>query len=117
MNQKRLPLDGIKVLDLSRFLAGPYCSMLLGDHGAEVLKVEPPGDGDPTRLQGPPFVDDEGLTYLVTNRNKSSVVLDFKNAHDLELLRRLAAGADVLVENFRPGVLERIGRLPKPADA
>lgn len=107
MNQKRLPLSGIKVLDLSRFLAGPYCSMILGDHGAEVLKVEPPGGGDPTRLQGPPFLDGEGLTYLATNRNKSSVVLDFKKAEDLELLRRLAGDADVLVENFRPGILER----------
>lgn len=81
--------------------------MILGDHGAEVLKVEPPGGGDPTRLQGPPFLDGEGLTYLATNRNKSSVVLDFKKAEDLELLRRLACEADVLVENFRPGILER----------
>ncbi len=105
----RLPLEGLKVLDLSRFLAGPYCSMLLGDHGAEVLKVEPPGSGDPTRVQGPPFADGEGLTFLATNRNKRSVVLDFKNDDELALVRKLATTVDVIVENFRPGVLSRFG--------
>ncbi|OOG51220.1 CoA transferase [Polaromonas sp. C04] len=105
MNKR--PLEGLKVLDLTRFLAGPYCTMLLGDHGAEVLKVEPPDQGDPTRVQGPPFADGEGLTFLATNRNKHSVVLDLKKEDDLRLLRRLAATADVLVENFRPGVLKR----------
>jgi len=81
--------------------------MLLGDHGAEVLKIEPPGGGDPTRVQGPPFVDGEGLTFLATNRNKQSLVLDLKNESDLQLLKKLAEQADVLLENFRPGVLER----------
>ncbi|MFJ4085415.1 CaiB/BaiF CoA transferase family protein [Pseudomonas psychrophila] len=105
MNKR--PLQGLKVLDLTRFLAGPYCAMLLGDHGAEVLKIEPPGGGDPTRVQGPPFVDGEGLTFLATNRNKQSLVLDLKNESDLQLLKKLAEQADVLLENFRPGVLER----------
>lgn len=106
---KKKPLEGLKVLDLSRFLAGPYCSMLLGDHGADVLKVEPPEHGDPTRVQGPPFADGEGLTFLATNRNKRSVVLDFKNEGQLALLKRLAASVDVIVENFRPGILSRFG--------
>lgn len=103
------PLKGIKVLDLSRFLAGPYCSMLLGDHGAEVLKIEPPAQGDPTRVQGPPFFDGDGLTFHATNRNKKSLVLDFKQTDDLRMVQELAARADVLVENFRPGVLKRFG--------
>lgn len=103
------PLKGIKVLDLSRFLAGPYCSMLLGDHGAEVLKVEPSAQGDPTRVQGPPFFDDDGLTFHATNRNKKSLVADLKNPEDLRLVQDLAARADVLVENFRPGILKRFG--------
>jgi crotonobetainyl-CoA:carnitine CoA-transferase CaiB-like acyl-CoA transferase len=106
---KRSPLEGLKVLDFSRFLAGPYCSMLLGDHGADVLKVEPPGSGDPTRVQGPPFADGEGLTFLATNRNKRSVVLDFKDDADLALVHELATTVDVIVENFRPGVLSRFG--------
>lgn len=103
------PLQGLRVLDLTRFLAGPYCGMLLGDHGAEVLKIEPPGSGDPTRVQGPPFVDGEGLTFLATNRNKRSLVLDLKDKADLDYLTKLAEHADILLENFRPGVLERFG--------
>lgn len=106
---KKAPLDGIRVLDLSRFLAGPYCSMLLGDHGADVLKIEPPSQGDPTRVQGPPFFDGDGLTFHATNRNKKSLVLDFKQAEDLLLVQDLAERADVLVENFRPGILKRFG--------
>jgi succinate--hydroxymethylglutarate CoA-transferase len=102
------PLHGLKIIDLTRFLAGPYTTMLLGDHGADVLKVEPP-EGDPTRVQGPPFSDGEGLTFLATNRNKKSIVLDFKTTGDLALLRKLVCKADVLVENYRPGVLKRFG--------
>jgi crotonobetainyl-CoA:carnitine CoA-transferase CaiB-like acyl-CoA transferase len=103
------PLHGIKVLDLTRFLAGPYCSMMLGDLGADVLKIEPPGGGDPTRLQGPPFVDGQGLTFLATNRNKSSLVLDLKSADDFAKLEALIEQADVLVENFRPDVMPKLG--------
>ncbi len=104
-------LDGIKVLDLSRVLAGPYCTQFLGELGAEVVKVEPPGHGDDTRLWGPPFVGPEGATeslyFLSTNRNKKSIVIDLGSEQGREIVRRLATGADVLVENFRPGTLER----------
>ena len=103
------PLHGIKVLDLTRVLAGPYCTMFLGDLGAEVVKVEQPGVGDDTRGWGPPFAGGESAYFLCVNRNKKSITLDFKSAEGMELLRRLAAGADVLIENFRPGTLERLG--------
>ena len=103
------PLNGLRVLDLTRFLAGPYCTMLLGDLGADVLKIEPPGGGDPIRTQGPPFSDGEGITFLATNRNKRSAVIDFNDPEQLARLHELAARADVLVENFRPGVMERFG--------
>jgi formyl-CoA transferase len=107
------PLAGIHVLDISRVLAGPFATMILGDLGAEVIKVERPGAGDDTREWGPPFVGPEGhqeTTYfLSTNRNKRSVILDFKDAADRELLDQMITWADVLVENFRPGVMERLG--------
>jgi len=102
------PLSGIRVLDLTRFYAGPFCSMHLGDHGADVLKVELPG-GDPTRRQGPPFHGDNGMTFMATNRNKRSLVLDAKTGEGRALLFRLACAADVVVENFRPPVLKRMG--------
>jgi crotonobetainyl-CoA:carnitine CoA-transferase CaiB-like acyl-CoA transferase len=105
----RPPLDGITVLDLSRVLAGPYAAMLLADMGARVIKVERPGSGDDTRAWGPPFVGGESTYYLSINRNKESVELDLKDADDGEVLRSLAAHADVLIENFRPGVMERLG--------
>lgn len=101
------PLEGLRVLDLTRFLAGPYCTMLLGDLGAEVLKIEPPGTGDPLRTQGPPFSDGEGITFLAANRNKHSLGVDFNDAHALARLCELAAQADVFIENFRPGVMEK----------
>ena len=101
-------LDGIRVLDLSRVLAGPLCTMTLGDLGAKVIKAERTGLGDETRTWGPPF-DDRGLSayYLSVNRNKLSVAVDFDSAEDAALLRGLASTADVVVENFRAGVLDR----------
>lgn len=100
------PLHGIRVLDLSRVLAGPYCTMFLGDLGADVIKVESP-DGDETRLWGPPFAGDQSAYYLCVNRNKRSIVVDFKTEEGRRILRGLAEKSDVLVENFRPGVLAR----------
>jgi crotonobetainyl-CoA:carnitine CoA-transferase CaiB-like acyl-CoA transferase len=101
------PLDGITVLDLTRVLSGPYCTMLLADMGARVIKVEHPGRGDDTRAWGPPFVQGESAYFLSINRNKESVTLDFKHPEGRAVLDRLIAGADVLVENFRPGTLQR----------
>jgi crotonobetainyl-CoA:carnitine CoA-transferase CaiB-like acyl-CoA transferase len=110
------PLAGIRVVDLSRALSGPYASMMLADAGAEVVKVERPGSGDDTRAWGPPFVGGveagqtpESAYFLSINRSKRSVVLDLKDADDLARLRGLLADADVLVENFRPGVMDRLG--------
>lgn len=103
-----LPLDDLVVLDLSRILSGPYCSMYLGDFGARVIKLEHP-DGDDTRGFGPPFVGGESTYFMSINRNKESVAVDFKHARGAELLRALARRADVLLENFRPGALARLG--------
>ncbi len=103
-------LSNVKVLDLSRVLAGPLCTMMLGDMGAQVIKVERPGSGDETRGWGPPFDDrGESAYYLSVNRNKKSVALDFDDDADRDLLLLLVAGADVVVENFRPGTLQRRG--------
>lgn len=103
------PLDGLTILDLSRVLAGPYCTMLAADMGARVIKIEHPERGDDTRAWGPPFVAGESSYYLSINRNKESVALDFKTPEGRALLERLIARADVLVENFRPGTLEALG--------
>ena len=100
------PLNGIRVLDLSRVLAGPYCTMVLGDLGADVVKVESP-QGDETRAWGPPFAEGESAYYLCVNRNKRSIVVDFKTAEGRDTLHRLIQQSDVLVENFRPGSLAR----------
>ncbi len=109
MNQSlRKPLDGIRVVDLTRVLSGPFCSMLLGDMGAEVIKVEPPGKGDPVREQGG-IRDGLSWYFASFNRNKKSVTLDLRNPGDKALLERLIEGADVLVENYRPGVLAGMG--------
>ena len=109
------PLAGLRVLDLTRVLAGPLCTMTLGDLGASVLKVERPGTGDETRGWGPPFdADGESAYFLSVNRNKLSLALDLDLPADRELLVRLAGDADVVVENFRPGTLER--RRIVPAD-
>jgi formyl-CoA transferase/CoA:oxalate CoA-transferase len=101
-------LDGVTVLDLSRVLSGPYCTMLLADLGARVIKIERPGQGDDTRTWGPPFVDGESAYFLSANRNKESVTLDFKHPDGRRLLEQLIERADVLVENFRPGSLARL---------
>ena len=106
---KNGPLDGVRVLDLTRVLAGPYCTMFLGDLGAEVVKVEQPGIGDDTRGWGPPFTGGESAYFLCVNRNKKSVTIDLKFADGAALVRRLAANADVLIENFLPGTMERFG--------
>jgi formyl-CoA transferase len=100
------PLQGIRVLDLSRVLAGPYCTMVLGDMGAEVIKVEPP-EGDETRGWGPPFAGGESAYYLCVNRNKRGVVINLKTGEGKNILRELALQSDVLVENFRPGTLKK----------
>ncbi|HEY0581124.1 MAG TPA: CoA transferase, partial [Chloroflexota bacterium] len=94
---------------MTRALAGPYCTLLLGDMGADVVKIELPGSGDETRQWGPPFIDGESSYFLSVNRNKRSVTLDLKSQSGLEALRRLISTADVLVENFRPGTMERLG--------
>jgi crotonobetainyl-CoA:carnitine CoA-transferase CaiB-like acyl-CoA transferase len=107
------PLAGIRVVDLTRALSGPYATLMLADAGADVIKVERPGAGDDTRGWGPPFVGPaeapESAYFLAVNRSKRSVVLDLKAAEDLDRLRALIADADVLVENFRPGVMDRLG--------
>src|SRR4029077_12217268 len=103
------PLDGITVLDLTRVLSGPYCTMLLADMGARVIKVEQPGKGDDTRAWGPPFLEGESAYFLSINRNKESVTLDFKHPEGRAVLERLIARADVMVENFRPGTLAKLG--------
>src|SRR5438128_6571873 len=102
------PLSGTRVVDLTRALAGPYCTLLLGDMGADVIKIELPGTGDETRQWGPPFVAGESSYFMSVNRNKRSVTLDLKSSAGLEVLRRLTRSADVLVENFRPGTMERL---------
>jgi crotonobetainyl-CoA:carnitine CoA-transferase CaiB-like acyl-CoA transferase len=102
-------LDGILVADFSRVLAGPLCTMTLGDLGADVVKVERPDGGDDTRAWGPPWHDEGATYYLGLNRNKRSVTLDLKDAGDLALAKRLAARADVVVESFRPGTIDRLG--------
>jgi len=110
------PLADVVVIDLTRALAGPHASMMLGDLGATVYKIENPAGGDDTRGWGPPFVGDldarESTYFLSCNRNKESVVLDLKADADLAVLRGLLARADVLIENFRPGTMERLGLGP-----
>ncbi len=112
---RRLPLDGIRVIDLTRVLSGPFCTMMLGDMGAEVLKIETP-DGDPVRGQGT-IRDGLSWYFAAFNRNKKSVVLDLYRPEGRAALLRLLEGADVLVENFRPGVLARMGLTPEVLDA
>jgi crotonobetainyl-CoA:carnitine CoA-transferase CaiB-like acyl-CoA transferase len=103
------PLNGITILDLTRVLSGPYCTMLLADMGARVIKVEQPRSGDDTRHWGPPFLGTESAYFLSINRNKESVTLDFKHPEGRALLDRLIAKSDVIVENFRPGALAKLG--------
>src|SRR5919107_3969189 len=103
------PLQDVTVVDLTRVLSGPYCSMMLADMGARVIKVEQPGKGDDTRGWGPPFIQGESAYFLSINRNKESITLDFKHPEGRAVLERLIAKADVIVENFRPGTLARQG--------
>jgi len=103
------PLSGIRILDLTRVLAGPYCSMLLGDLGAEIIKVEEPEKGDDTRQWGPPFKGKESCYFLSVNRNKKSIGINMKNKQGVELIKKLASKSDVFIENFLPGKLDSFG--------
>ena len=103
------PLSGVTVLDFTRVLSGPYCTMLLADMGARVIKIEQPGRGDDTRAWGPPFVHGESAYFLSINRNKESLTLDLKHPSSRNVLDALLQRADVVVENFRPGTMERLG--------
>ena len=102
-------LEGIRVLDLTRALAGPFCTLMLGDHGADVIKIEIPGTGDDTRHWGPPFIGEESAYFLSINRNKRSLTLNFKEPKAIEIFLDLVKESDVVVENFTPGVMARFG--------
>lgn len=102
-------LENMKVLDLSRVLAGPYCTMILGDLGAEVIKVEAPGGSDETRKWGPPFQNDVSAYYLAANRNKKSVTVDLKSDAGIELIKSLVIESDVIINNFKTGTMQRLG--------
>lgn len=102
-------LKGITVLEVCQFMSGPYCCMHLADEGAEVIKIERAGEGDETRRQGPPFLAGEGIYYMSVNRNKKSVALNLKAPEAVEAFKRLAKQADVVVENMRPGTMDRLG--------
>lgn len=102
------PLEGLVILDMTRFLSGPFCTMLLGDMGAEVIKIEPPEIGDDTRTWAP-FIGGQGSYYLSTNRNKKSLCVDTRKESGNEVLRRMVKKADVFVENFKPGLMDRLG--------
>ncbi|MFC4556797.1 CaiB/BaiF CoA transferase family protein [Virgibacillus kekensis] len=102
-------LENIKILDLSRVLAGPYCTMILGDLGAEVIKVEAPGGSDETRKWGPPFKDGVSAYYLCANRNKRSITVNLKSAEGIEVIKNLVNESDVIINNFKSGTMERFG--------
>ena len=103
------PLSGLKVIELQGIGPGPYCGMMLADMGAEVIKVEKPGIGDDTRGYGPPFINGESAAFLTLNRNKKSIVLNLKDDRGLDLARKLISESDVVVQNFRPGTMEKLG--------
>src|SRR6202048_4519408 len=103
------PLAGLKVIDLTHVMAGPTCTLMLADMGADVIKIEKTPQGDDTRHMVPPKIGDETAAFLMMNRNKRGMVIDLKTPGGAKVLRRLIASADVLVENFAPGVLERLG--------
>jgi formyl-CoA transferase len=109
MTETAGPLSGVRVLDLSRVLAGPYATMILGDLGADVIKVEQPGTGDDTRAWGPPWAGTESAYYLSVNRNKRGITVNLKSAEGQAIIRDLAATSDIVVENFKLGALERMG--------
>ena len=102
-------LQDVRVLDLTRALAGPFCTLMLGDYGADVVKIELPGTGDDTRSWGPPFIGEESAYFLSINRNKRSLTLNFKEPEAIEIFLQLVQKADVVVENFTPGVMRRFG--------
>src|SRR5689334_23145585 len=104
-----MPLEGVRVLDFSRVLAGPFCTMMLGDLGAEVIKVENPERGDDTRQWGPPWSGEQSAYFLSVNRNKRSMTLNLKSAEGQTIARRLAASSQIVVENFKPGEMARFG--------
>src|SRR5258708_29259868 len=103
------PLSGLKVVDLTHVMAGPTCTLMLADMGAEVIKIEKIPAGDDTRYMVPPKIGDEAASFLMMNRNKKGIALDLKKPGGAKVLRRLLASADVLVENFGPGVMDRLG--------
>ena len=109
VNPDPLPLSGMVVLDLSQILAGPVCGMMLADMGADVIKVEKPDGGDDNRRAGPPFIGGQGAGFMAANRNKRSLALNLRDESGRQVFERLLERADVLVENFRPGVMERLG--------
>src|SRR5215467_11551803 len=108
-NAMKAVLSDVTVIDLSRVFAGPYCTMMLGDLGATVIKIEQPGKGDDTRQFGPPYIAGESAYYLGLNRNKQSLELDYTTPQGKARLLKMIGGATVLVENFRPGTLQRYG--------
>ncbi|GFW58387.1 succinate--hydroxymethylglutarate CoA-transferase [Trichonephila clavipes] len=108
-NSMEDPLAGIRILDMTRILAGPFCTMILGDLGAEVIKVENPVGGDETRNWGPPFINNESAYFISINRNKKSIAVDLKQPQGRDLIKELAIKSDVLVENFVPGKLSSFG--------
>ena len=103
------PLDGIRVLEIGQALAGPLAGAILGDMGADVIKIEKPDGGDDARLWGPPFVDGDALFFHAQNRNKRSVTIDIKSADDIERLKGLVRKADILIQNLRPGIVDDVG--------
>lgn len=105
---KEPPLNNVRVIDCTQMMAGPFCTMLLGDMGADIIKVEKP-DGDDIRRSGPPFIGGESAAFLGINRNKRSVVINLKNDEGVSILRRMIEQADVLVQNMRPGTMDRLG--------
>ena len=107
------PLDGIRVIEIGQALAGPLAGAILGDMGAEVIKIEKPDGGDDARLWGPPFIDGDSLMFHAVNRNKQSVRLDIKSPVDVARLKDLAAGADIVIQNLRPGIVEQCGIGPE----
>ena len=102
-------LDGLKVIDCTQILAGPFCTMMLGDMGADIIKIEKPNGGDDIRRFGPPFIDGESAAFLMINRNKKSLALNMKDPKGLKILTDLIKNADVFIQNFRPGSLEKMG--------
>ena len=110
-NQENMPeaLSDITVLDCSQILAGPFCSMLLSDMGAKVIKIEKPSGGDDTRRFGPPFIKNESAAFLAMNRNKRSIVIDFKHENGVEIMKNLSKNSTIIIENYRTGVMEKLG--------